>query len=79
MSWTKMQELSDPDVLEELPVGSVINDNGLRAFKAPSGAWCYGNGQFWEPMWFPCLLLWVPEFGGEPPRVLNEGLLPDTL
>ena len=75
MKYTKNQELNDPDELEALPVNSVINDNGLRARKTGSGAWQYPNGEFWEPMWFPCILLWVPEFGGTPPRVLNDDLI----
>jgi hypothetical protein len=77
MAYTYLQELHDPDELEVLPATSVINDNGLRAEKSQSGAWRYPTGEYWEPAWFPCLLVWVPEFGGEPPAVLTEDT--DTL
>lgn len=63
MAYTYLQELNDPDELEKLPVASVINDNGLRAEKLKTNVWRYPNGEFWEPAWFPCLLVWVPEFG----------------
>lgn len=46
-------EINTPEELEALPVGTIIDDRGLLAKKAESGAWNYGltdnPSNFWEP------------------------------